>query len=108
MILISFIASYSDVNLLPFTNLALHGQVNGNAITEWADQSNPFAGSCSLAKGAAASLKQSFSPLSSRFPDAASCFCSAVNWRLVLVGLVIDRQSERHGVSPMDLSTESG
>jgi hypothetical protein len=31
-----------------------------------------------------------------------------VNWRLVLVGLVIDRQSERHGVSPIDLSTVSG
>jgi hypothetical protein len=31
-----------------------------------------------------------------------------VNRRLVLVGLVIDGQSEGHGVTPLDLSTESG
>ena len=45
---------------------------------------------------------------SARQNSTASCFCSAVNWRLVLVGLVIDRQSEGHGMSPIDLSTESG
>ena len=41
---------------------------NGKAITEFADQAKPFGGSCSLAKCAAASLKKSFSLLSSRFP----------------------------------------
>ncbi len=38
----------------------------------------------------------------------ASCFCWAVNRRLVLVGLVIDGQSEGHGVTPIDLSTKPG
>ena len=38
----------------------------------------------------------------------ASCFCCAVNWRLDLVGLVIDGQSEGHGVTPNDLSTKPG
>jgi hypothetical protein len=38
----------------------------------------------------------------------ASCFCWAVNRRLVLVGLVIDGQSEGHGVTPIDLSTKTG
>jgi RNA polymerase sigma-B factor len=36
------------------------------------------------------------------------CFCCTVNWRLDLVRLVIDGQSEGHGVTPKDLSTESG
>jgi len=31
-----------------------------------------------------------------------------VNRRLVLVGLVIDEQSEGHGVTPIDLSTKPG
>jgi len=31
-----------------------------------------------------------------------------VNWRLVLVGWVIDGQSEGHWVSPLDLSTKPG
>ncbi len=38
----------------------------------------------------------------------ASCLCCAVNRRLVLVGLVIDGQSEGHGVTPIDLSTKPG
>ncbi len=38
----------------------------------------------------------------------ASAFCCAVNRRLVLVGLVIDGQSEGHGVTPIDLSTKPG
>ena len=38
----------------------------------------------------------------------ASCFCCAVNWRLDLVRLVIDGQSEGHGVTPNDLSTKPG
>ena len=45
---------------------------------------------------------------SAKQSSTASCFCSAVNWRLVLVGLVIDRQSEGHGMSPIDLSTIAG
>jgi hypothetical protein len=39
-----------------------------------------------------------------RQSSIASCFCCAVNRRLVLVGLVISRQSEGHGVTPIDLS----
>ena len=38
----------------------------------------------------------------------AACFCCVVNRRLVLVGLVIDGQSEGHGVTPIDLSTKPG
>ena len=38
----------------------------------------------------------------------ASDFCCSVNWRLVLVGLVIGRQSDGHGVALSDLSTERG
>ncbi len=37
-----------------------------------------------------------------------SSFCCSVNWRLVLVGLVIDGQSDGHGVTLRDLSTERG
>jgi hypothetical protein len=39
-----------------------------------------------------------------RQSSTASCLCCAVNRRRVLVGLVIDRQSEGHGVTPIDLS----
>ena len=45
---------------------------------------------------------------SGRQSPSASCFCSAVNWRLVLVGLVIAGLSEGHGVSHIDLFTDSG
>jgi hypothetical protein len=38
----------------------------------------------------------------------ASSFCCSVNWRLVLVGLVIDGQSDGHGVTLRYLSTERG
>jgi hypothetical protein len=38
----------------------------------------------------------------------ASCFCWSVNRRRVLVGLVIDGQSECHGLTPIDLSTKPG
>jgi hypothetical protein len=38
----------------------------------------------------------------------ASNFCCSVNWRLVLVGLVIGGESDGHGVAPSDLSTERG
>jgi len=38
----------------------------------------------------------------------ASNFCCSVNWRLVLVGLVIVGQSDGHGVTHRDLSTDSG
>jgi len=130
------------------------------------NQAKPLGGSCSLAKCAAASLKKSFSLLSSRFSwrsrfnsersslvsrpwslgplsprsirawrtqlarllegrpsrwataeqersswrqnATASCFCCAVNLRLVLVGLVIDGESGGYGVTLSDLSTESG
>ena len=43
-----------------------------------------------------------------RQSSTASCLCCAVNRRLVLVGLVIDGQSEGHGVTPIDLSTKPG
>jgi transposase len=38
----------------------------------------------------------------------ASAFCCAVNRRLVLLGVLIDRQSEGYGVTPIDLSTKPG
>jgi len=38
----------------------------------------------------------------------ASAFCCDVNRRLVLVGVVIDGQSDGHGVTPIDLSTKPG
>ena len=55
----------------------------GTAITEFADQAKPFGGSCSLAKCAAASLKKSFSLLSSRFSlrrRLSSARSSLVSW----------------------------
>ena len=38
----------------------------------------------------------------------ASAFCCAVNRRRVLVGLVIDGQSDGHGVTLVDLSVKPG
>ena len=43
-----------------------------------------------------------------RHRATASAFCCAVNRNLVLVGLVINEQSEGHGVTPIDLSTQPG
>jgi hypothetical protein len=45
------------------------------------------------------------------FPEAegtASAFCCAMNRCVVLVALVIDRQSEGYGATPIDLSTKLG
>ncbi len=56
---------------------------NGKTITECADQAKLFGGSCSTAKCAAASLKKSFSLLSSRFSlhsRLSSARSSLVSW----------------------------
>ena len=43
-----------------------------------------------------------------RQSSTASAFCCAVNRRRVLLGLVINRQSGGHGVTPNDLSSKPG